>query len=120
MGFHAWLAVLKSLRSAGIPARYVSGYLYARDQSVGTAPAEPEIEIQTHAWVEALIPGWGWWSLDPTNPEPVGERHIKIGHGRDYDDVLPLRGVFHGAEEHHLGVRVQISRERLSQMQVQQ
>jgi transglutaminase-like putative cysteine protease len=107
-------------RGVGIPARYVSGYLYAADQSVGTAPDEAEVEIQTHAWVEAFVPRWGWWALDPTNPQPVGERHVKIGHGRDYDDVLPLRGVYHGTEEHELAVRVQMSRERLSQMQVQQ
>ncbi|HEX9645168.1 MAG TPA: hypothetical protein VGC11_14350 [Acidimicrobiia bacterium] len=56
----------------------------------------------------------GWWALDPTNTEPVGERHAKIGHGRDYDDVQPLRGVYHGKPEHGLGVTVQITRERLS------
>jgi transglutaminase-like putative cysteine protease len=100
-------------RSLGIPARYVSGYLYAADQSVGSPPEEAEIEIQTHAWVEALIPEWGWWALDPTNTEPVGERHVKIGHGRDYDDVQPLRGVYHGTPEHGLGVTVQITRELL-------
>jgi hypothetical protein len=46
--------------------------------------------------------------------QPVGERHVKIGPGRDYDDVLPLRGVYHGKPEHGLGVTVQITRERLS------
>lgn len=107
-------------RSVGIPARYVSGYLYAQDQSVGTAPEDAEVDIQTHAWVEAFVPDWGWWALDPTNPQPVGELHVKIGHGRDYDDVLPLRGVYHGAQAHTLDVRVQMSREKLSQMQVQQ
>ncbi len=107
-------------RSVGIPARYVSGYLYAADQSTGDEPREAEVEIQTHAWFEALVPGWGWWALDPTNPGPVGERHVKIGHGRDYDDVMPLRGVYHGDPEHRLGVSVQISREELSARQSQQ
>lgn len=107
-------------RSVGIPARYVSGYLYAADQAVGEAPTEAEVEIQTHAWFEGYIPGWGWWPMDPTNPGPVGERHVKIGHGRDYDDVLPLRGVYHGDPDHELGVSVQISRDQLSAFQSQQ
>ncbi len=107
-------------RAVGIPARYVSGYFYAADSSVGAMPETAEIEVQTHAWVEALIPGWGWWAFDPTNPEPVGERHVKIGHGRDYDDVAPLRGVYHGPAEHGLGVSVQMSREALSAMEQQQ
>ncbi len=101
-------------RSVGIPARYVSGYLYAADQTDAVAPEEPELSVQTHAWVEAFIPGFGWWGLDPTNPQPVSELHVKIGHGRDYDDVMPLRGVYHGGSEHQLGVSVHISRERLS------
>jgi transglutaminase-like putative cysteine protease len=101
-------------RSVGIPARYVSGYLYAADQTVATAPEEPELTVQTHAWVEVLVPGHGWWALDPTNASPVGELHVKIGHGRDYEDVMPLRGVYHGGAEHDLGVQVRISRERLS------
>jgi uncharacterized circularly permuted ATP-grasp superfamily protein len=57
--------------------------------------------------------------LDPTNPTPVGELHVKIGHGRDYDDVMPLRGVYHGPADHALGVSVTMSRERLSQAQEQ-
>jgi transglutaminase-like putative cysteine protease len=107
-------------RAVGIPARYVSGYFYAADQSVGAVPDHAEIEVQTHAWVEAAVPGWGWWALDPTNPEEVGLRHVKIGHGRDYDDVLPLRGVYHGGPEHTLDVSVRISREEMSVHQQQQ
>jgi transglutaminase-like putative cysteine protease len=107
-------------RSVGIPARYVSGYLYAADQTEAIAPEEPELAVQTHAWVEAFVPGFGWWGLDPTNPQPVSELHVKIGHGRDYDDVMPLRGVYHGGSEHRLGVSVNISRERLSAAGVRQ
>jgi transglutaminase-like putative cysteine protease len=103
-------------RSQGIPARYVSGYLYSADQTEAVRPSDPEVEIQTHAWVEAFVPDHGWWALDPTNDQPAGELHIKIGHGRDYQDVMPLRGVYHGAADHQLGVRVQITRERLAQM----
>ena len=102
-------------RSVGIPARYVSGYLYAADQTVAVAPDDPELDIQTHAWLEVFVPGHGWWALDPTNPQPVGELHVKIGHGRDYEDVMPLRGVYHGGADHDLGVHVRITRERLAQ-----
>ncbi len=102
-------------RSVGIPARYVSGYLYAADQSQGTIPDEAELSVQTHAWMEVMVPGHGWWALDPTNAQPVGELHVKIGHGRDYEDVMPLRGVYHGGADHALGVDVRISREQLSQ-----
>jgi len=101
-------------RSVGIPARYASGYLYAESQADGEMPVTAEVAIQTHAWFEAFVPGFGWWALDPTNLLPVGERHIKIGHGRDYDDVMPLRGVYHGTAEHRLDVNVQISRDELS------
>ncbi len=104
-------------RSIGIPARYVSGYLYAIDQSDAVAPEDPELDVQTHAWIEAWLPGHGWWELDPTNNQPVGELHVKIGHGRDYDDVMPLKGVYHGASHHDLDVNVRISREQFQQQQ---
>ena len=107
-------------RALGVPACYVSGYIYASDLTGGTAPEQAEVEIQTHAWVEAFIPGFGWWGLDPTNPQDVDERHVKIGHGRGYDDVMPLRGIYHGPAEHALGVSVQISQEGLSTLQKQQ
>jgi transglutaminase-like putative cysteine protease len=103
-------------RSVGIPARYVSGYLYASDQTRAVAPDEPELSVQTHAWVEVFVPGHGWWALDPTNRQTVGQLHVKIGHGRDYEDVMPLRGVYHGGAEHDLGVQVRISREHLTRM----
>lgn len=106
--------LIAGCRSVGIPARYVSGYLYETQEN------DVEVEVQTHAWVETLIPGWGWWGLDPTNRGGVGDRHVKIGHGRDYDDVPPLRGVFHGDADHDLGVSVRISRETLSAFAAQQ
>ncbi len=114
---HLALALYRSL---GIPARYVSGYFYAEDQSVGAEPDAAQVDVQTHAWVEVLVPGWGWWALDPTNPVDVGERHVKIGHGRDYDDVMPLRGVYHGPAEHALGVQVSITREQMTEFRRQQ
>lgn len=90
------------LRAAQIPARYVSGYLFAADETEGGGEdgtgdgGEDIVEVQTHAWVEAAVPGEGWHPVDPTNDRPVGERHVVIGAGRDYDDVAPVRGVYQG------------------------
>jgi transglutaminase-like putative cysteine protease len=105
-------------RAVGVPARYVSGYLFARDDAVGDEPEEDEIDVVTHAWVEAAVPGAGWVGLDPTNRQQVGQRHVKIGHGRDYDDVAPLRGVYVGPVEHELEVSVHLR--RMAQVQSQQ
>ncbi len=97
-------------RSVGVPVRYVSGYLFAADSRDASAPAADEVLVQTHAWAEIAIPGAGWWPLDPTNRMTVGARHVKIGHGRDYDDVLPLRGLYHGPFQHELDVSVRMRR----------
>lgn len=106
---------LAAYRSLGIQSRYVSGYLYAADASSGERPEDEEVEVSTHAWVEVLVPGYGWWGLDPTNQQEVGEQHVKIGHGRDYEDVMPLRGVYHGeAESGGLAVGVKMSRSTLN------
>jgi transglutaminase-like putative cysteine protease len=66
--------------------------------------------VQTHAWIEAAVPGWGWLALDPTNGQMVGERHVKIGHGVSYDDVQPLRGVFLGPASSDVQPEVEIRR----------
>lgn len=99
------------LRAVGLGARYVSGYLYAAD------PAHPDtgaglVITQTHAWLEVAVPGWGWWPIDPTNGVDVGERHVVIGRGRDYDDVCPMRGVYFGESQHELRAVVQMSVEQ--------
>ena len=104
----AHLAVA-ACRSIGIPARYVSGYLFTTSDATGS-DAEGEVRVQTHAWFEAAIPGFGWLGLDPTNGLEVGQRHVKIGHGRDYDDVQPLRGAYAGGAGHSLEVGVDIRR----------
>ena len=94
------------LRAAGIPARYVSGYLHP----------DPKAEIgalvvgQSHAWVE-------WWSgewnaFDPTNGVPVSAHHVVVGRGRDYGDVPPLKGVYSGPAGTAQGVEVEIVRLR--------
>ena len=68
-------------------------------------------------------PGVGWIALDPTNAQEVGLRHVKIGHGRDYDDVPPLRGVYTGATNTDLQVAVEmrrLSNQTAAQQQQQQ
>jgi transglutaminase-like putative cysteine protease len=95
---------LGMLRSLGIPARYVSGYLYPKSNGeVGDT-----IAGQSHAWVE----WWcgDWTGFDPTNGVPAGLRHVIVAKGRDYADVTPLKGVYHGAASTGLGVTVEITR----------
>lgn len=97
-------------RSSGIPARYVSGYLFTSDDRDGDDVEDDVVNVQTHAWMEAAVPGHGWLALDPTNRQPVGQRHVKIGHGRDYDDVQPFRGVHKGVAQPVLEADVEIRR----------
>jgi transglutaminase-like putative cysteine protease len=97
-------------RELGLPARYVSGYLFTVDDATGADTDTDEVEVETHAWVEVAIPGFGWLALDPTNAQEVGERHVSIGRGRDYDDVSPFRGVFSGPGAHELQVSVTMRR----------
>lgn len=92
------------LRATGIPARYVSGYLYPSEEAeVGVAVAG-----QSHAWVEYFA--GGWTGMDPTNGVRETERHIIVASGRDYDDVAPLKGVYQGPAASSLGVVVEMSR----------
>ncbi|MCU1484223.1 MAG: transglutaminase-like enzyme predicted cysteine protease [Actinomycetia bacterium] len=106
---YAHLAVAMC-RSVGIPARYVSGYLFTDRDDTGEDVDGDEVSVQTHAWFEAAIPGVGWLALDPTNRQAVGLRHVKIGHGRDYDDVSPLRGTYSGPRNATLDVSVEMRR----------
>ena len=99
------------LRSVGVPTRYVSGYLFAVDESSLDAGTADMVSVQTHAWIEAAVPGWGWWALDPTNGGEVGERHVVIGCGRDYGDVAPVRGAFIGSGTAEVDAEVVIGRQ---------
>ena len=100
------------LRSVGVPARYVSGYLFAADETATGEELAEVVSVQTHAWIEAAVPGVGWWALDPTNGGDVGERHVVIGSGRDYSDVPPLRGAFMGGASAEVEAEVVIGRRR--------
>ena len=80
--------MLSAARAHGVPARYVSGYIYAGEDS-GTHGAGA-----THAWVEIYLPHAGVWKgFDPTNNILVADRHIKVAVGRDYADVPPTKGI---------------------------
>jgi transglutaminase-like putative cysteine protease len=72
------------------------------------------VEVDTHAWIEALLPGDDgepfWVSIDPTNRGLAGERHVKIGHGRHYADVPPIKGVYRGVANAALETRVTMTR----------
>jgi transglutaminase-like putative cysteine protease len=100
------------LRRRGIAARYVSGYLWAAPPDDGA----DSVEVDTHAWLEALLPSSDgnrepvWVSADPTNRRLAGETHVKIGHGRFYDDVPPVKGLYLGGATSQLLAAVTMSR----------
>ena len=94
---------LGALRSVGVPARYVSGYLMpAKDPVPGEART-----AESHAWLQY----WdgAWVGLDPTNDSAPGEFHVEVGVGRDYTDVPPLRGIYSGAAASEMYVEVEMT-----------
>jgi transglutaminase-like putative cysteine protease len=103
------------LRRVGIAARYVSGYLWAAPQDGGG----DSLEVDTHAWLEALLPADPtetahgepmWVGADPTNRMLAGDTHVKIGHGRFYADVPPVKGLYLGGATSDLLAAVTMSR----------
>ncbi|MDA1161463.1 MAG: transglutaminase family protein [Planctomycetota bacterium] len=96
---------ISCLRSLGLPARYVSGYLR-------TIPPEGTPRLvgadASHAWYSVWCGKAGWIDLDPTNDKVCGTGHIPIAWGRDYSDVAPIRGVFTGGGQHTLNVSVDV------------
>lgn len=95
------------LRSQGLAARYVSGYIETepppgREKLIGADAS--------HAWFAVFHPTFGWLDFDPTNNQRPGERHITVAWGRDYTDVTPLKGVAYGSGEHELKVAVDVKR----------
>ena len=97
--------VLGALREVGIPARYVSGYLHPKANAEVGVPVEGE----SHAWVEWF--SGSWEGFDPTNNTEIGDRHVLVGRGRDYNDVPPVRGVYAGPFKSDMSVKVTITRE---------
>jgi len=100
---HLALACFRALR---IPARYVSGYLHTRPP-IG----RPKLQgaDASHAWISVWSPEYGWVDLDPTNGILVGDEHVTVAYGRDYDDVSPISGVLRGGGEHSVNVGVDVN-----------
>ncbi len=94
------------LRSLGLSARYVSGYLVTQPP-----PGKPRLvgADATHAWVSVYFPGCGWIDFDPTNRQVVNTDYITLAWGRDYADVSPIRGVFLGGGAHSMTVSVDVT-----------
>jgi transglutaminase-like putative cysteine protease len=94
------------LRSLGLPARYVSGYLRTR-------PSEGKERFvgadASHAWFSVFCPGAGWVDCDPTNNVQPGEEHITVAYGRDFSDVSPVAGILTGGGEHLVKVSVDVA-----------
>ena len=94
------------LRSIGLAARYVSGYLQTptpagRERLVGADAS--------HAWVSVFCPAVGWVDFDPTNNMIPAEQHITIAWGRDYDDISPVKGVILGGGSHTMSIAVDVA-----------
>jgi transglutaminase-like putative cysteine protease len=95
------------LRSLGLAARYVSGYLLTQPAE---GQARPVGADASHAWLSVWCPGTGWVDVDPTNNLIPVDRHILLGWGRDYDDVSPIKGVILGGGDHRITVGVDVTR----------
>lgn len=93
------------LRSRGLAARYVSGYLLTQPP-----PGRPKLvgADASHAWVSVWVPEQGWIDFDPTNDLIPGERHVTVAYGRDFSDVTPVRGVILGGGQHTIQVAVDV------------
>ncbi len=96
---------IAALRSIGIPARYVSGYLLTR-------PPPGQVKLAgadaSHAWLSVWTPDCGWIDFDPTNGVVPGGEHITLAYGRDYDDICPISGVLLGGGEQTMSVAVDV------------
>lgn len=99
---------LSVLRTAGLPARYVCGYI---ESGYGTA-RRPSLTgaLATHAWVEVLVPGMEWVAFDPTNNKWCDDQYITVSFGRDFRDATPLRGTFKGSGGQTMKVKVFVKR----------
>jgi len=95
------------VRSAGLPARYVSGYI----ETISPAGVQKLIGVDaSHAWFSVYIPQAGWVDLDPTNDMLAADQHITVGWGRDYADIAPMKGIILSSGAHGLSVSVDVKR----------
>ena len=99
---HAALALCRCL---GIPARYVSGYFFDHTRGQKMRGAEA-----SHAWIEVMVNGHGWFGLDPTNNRVVDDTYVTLGTGRDYRDVAPVTGSYYGPLPDAFDVTVRVKR----------
>ena len=103
---YAHLAIA-CIRSVGLPARYVSGYI----ETVSPAGQEKLIGADaSHAWFSVYDDGMGWMDFDPTNNMIPGDQHITIGWGRDYADIAPMKWIILSSGSHGLKVSVDVKR----------
>jgi transglutaminase-like putative cysteine protease len=96
--------LLQMLRTIGLPARYVSGYVCPNKSGMRGEGA-------THAWVEYYLPGTGWVGLDPTNNVFAGPYHVRLATGKDFADCTPVKGAFKGLAHQVLSVFVSVGYE---------
>jgi transglutaminase-like putative cysteine protease len=90
--------MLAACRAHGLPARYVSGYLYNNGHTAAS-----------HSWVDVLVPERGWISLDPTHNREQTGQYVRVAVGRDYSDVPPTRGIFKGGAKEKMEVQVSVT-----------
>jgi transglutaminase-like putative cysteine protease len=103
--------MLSILRTAGLPARYVCGYIESEGPVNEDGGGRRLVgAVATHAWVEVLVPGLEWVALDPTNNQWCGAQHVSVSVGRDFADATPVRGTFKGSGSQEMKVRVTMRR----------
>jgi transglutaminase-like putative cysteine protease len=102
--------MLSILRTAGLPARYVCGYIEAAPPRRNEKGRALVGAAATHAWVEVLVPGLKWVALDPTNRQWVDQRYVTVSYGRDARDAAPLRGTFKGSGGQKMTAKVLMER----------
>jgi transglutaminase-like putative cysteine protease len=103
--------MLSVLRTAGLPSRYVCGYIETAPPRGDNGERKRLVgSVATHAWVEVLLPGQRWVALDPTNNRWCGEQHIAVSFGRDASEAAPIRGTFKGSGDQVMKVQVKVIR----------
>jgi transglutaminase-like putative cysteine protease len=103
--------MLSVLRTAGLPSRYVCGYIETAPPRGDNGEGKRLVgSVATHAWVEILLPGQHWVALDPTNNRWCGEQHIAVSFGRDASEAAPIRGTFKGSGDQVMKVQVKVIR----------